>query len=169
MAVTSNITSQTASASAAIQFRPQDVGTTASVYTFAVAPRSQVKAAVMGEPPHVVGKALSLADNKDTTTDCVLAQLSSSGQLIAVTSAQLQAYSSGALSASGASVTLLNNASTPAVAGATFYVGYGAQQLGHAHQRHLPQCGHRAGCLASARCSLRKPRSSGTRPSRAGA
>jgi hypothetical protein len=125
--VTSNITATTASASAAIQFRPQDVGTNASVFTFAVAPRSLVKAAVMGEePPYVVGKALSLADGKDTPADCVLAQLNSSGQLIAVTSAQLQAYSSGTLSASGASVTLLNNASTPAVAGATFYVGYGA-------------------------------------------
>jgi len=126
MAVRSTITPTSATATADIQFRPQDVGTTASVFTFAVAPRSLVKAAAKGEEPQVVGKALSLSDDKDTPADCVLAQVSSSGQLIAVTTAQLQAFSSGTLSAQGASVSILNNASTPAVAGATFYVGYGA-------------------------------------------
>ena len=62
----------------------------------------------------------------DPPVSCVVAQLNASGQLIAVTTSQLQAYSSGTLSANGASVTILNNASTPAVAGATFYVGYGS-------------------------------------------
>jgi hypothetical protein len=52
--------------------------------------------------------------------------MSSSGQLVAVTTAQLQAFVTGAFSAAGASVSILNNVPTPRVAGATFYVGYGA-------------------------------------------
>ncbi len=126
MAVTSSITSQSASASAAIQFRPQDVGTTASVFTLPWHPRPQVKAAVR---PSRLFRGQALSPGREERHDHRLAWWRSSpppAQLIAVTTAQLQAYSSGALSASGASVTLLNNASTPTVAGATFYVGYGA-------------------------------------------
>lgn len=126
LTVTSNITPTTANASASIQFKPEDVGTTASVFVFAVAPSSLVKAAARDVAPIIVGKSLPLASSKDGPADCVLAQLNSSGQLIAVTSQQLQAYLSGTLSSQGASVTILNNASTPVVAGATFYVGYGA-------------------------------------------
>ncbi len=86
-------------------------------------PRTWSRAASSPRPQQV-GKAWSF--EKADAPACVVAQLNSSGQLIAVTTAQLQAYSSGTLSASGASVTLLNNASTPTVAGATFYVGYGS-------------------------------------------
>jgi len=65
-----------------------------------------------------------VADKVDTP--CVLAQLSSSGRLVAVSTTQLQAFVTGAFAAAGASVSILNNVSTPNVAGATFYVGYGA-------------------------------------------
>jgi hypothetical protein len=123
MTVTSSITATSATAAADIQFRPQDVGTSGSTFTFAVAPSTLVKGG-QEKSATVIGTALSL-EKADAPT-CVLAQLSSTGQLVAVTYAQLQAYSSGTLSAQGASVTILNNASTPAVAGSTFYVGYGA-------------------------------------------
>jgi len=99
------------------------VGASGSIFTFAVAPATLVKSG-LEKSAVVVGKALSFTKADPPT--CVLAQLDSSGQLVAVTAAQLQAYSSGTLSANGASVTILNNASTPAVAGSTFYVGYGS-------------------------------------------
>jgi hypothetical protein len=128
MLVNQSITPTVATATASIQFRPQDVGTNANIYTFAVAPRPLVKGAL---DPKVASVGFALMQEKtDPPTDCVLAQVSSSGLLVAVTSAQLQAYASGTLEASGASVTLLNNASTPAVAGATFYVGYGTSSTG---------------------------------------
>ena len=124
MTVTSSITASTATATAAIQYRPQDVGTSGSVYVFAVAPANVVKGGFEEKAVHI-GTARSL-EKADPPATCVLAQLSSTGALTAVTYAQLQAYTSGTLSANGASVTILNNASTPTVAGATFYVGYGA-------------------------------------------
>ena len=123
MTVTSSITPTSASATAAIQFRPQDVGTSGSVYTFAVAPANLVKGGFEAKAQQV-GTAWS--EKKADPPTCVVAQLNSSGQLIAVTTGQLQAYTSGTLSANGASVSILNNASTPTVAGATFYVGYGS-------------------------------------------
>ena len=122
IAVTSSITATSATATAAIQFRPQDVGTSGSIYTFAVAPANLVKG---GFEPKAQQVGTAWSEKKADAPTCVVAQLNSSGQLIAVTTAQLQAYSSGSLSANGASVTILNNASTPTVAGATFYVGYG--------------------------------------------
>jgi hypothetical protein len=107
MVVQSRIDSQTATASAAILFRPEDVGTSGSVFVFAYAPAAVVKGATKAEG------------------SCTLAQMTSSG-LVAISASQLQAFLSGTLSAQGASVSILNNASTPAVAGATFYVGYGS-------------------------------------------
>jgi hypothetical protein len=116
MEVTSVITPTTANASAQIQFRPQDVGRTGSGYVFAYAPRSKVTGlatAKAGEVPKADG-------------DCVLAQLNSAGQLVAMSASQLSAFFSGTLSSQGAAVQILNNVSTPAVSGATFYVGYGS-------------------------------------------
>ncbi|HEX4944850.1 MAG TPA: hypothetical protein VFV55_10885, partial [Usitatibacteraceae bacterium] len=112
-----------ATATADIQFRPQDVGASGSIYSFAVAPSALVKG---GQDAKAVAIGSAWSAHKADPPTCVLAQLSSTGQLVAVTYAQLQAYSSGTLSAQGASVSILNNTSTPAVAGATFYVGYGA-------------------------------------------
>jgi hypothetical protein len=124
MVVRATIDAVSATAAADIQFRAQDVGTTGSVFVFATAPSSRVQG---GNAPGVMkiglarhqGKAFEKADS------CVISQLNSAGQLIAVTAAQLQAYLSGALSSQGASITIMDRVPTPNVAGATFYVGYG--------------------------------------------
>jgi hypothetical protein len=127
MVVRSNITATSATASADIQFRPEDVGGTGSVYVFALAPRDVVKAAADGSEPFVVGKTVSTRGGKaEAAVACVLAQLNSAGQLQAVSSSSLQAYVTGVLSAQGASVTILNGVPTVTIGGATFFVGYGA-------------------------------------------
>ncbi|HSN21668.1 MAG TPA: hypothetical protein VLS49_13380 [Usitatibacter sp.] len=110
--VNPNITPTTASATAQIQPPAADVGKTVSIYVFAFAPRSIVKSALLA---------------KDDTSGCALAQYDpSTGQLRAASASSLVPALTGTLSAQGQSVTILNNASTPAVAGATFFVGYGA-------------------------------------------
>ncbi|MDH5265081.1 MAG: hypothetical protein OEX21_10055 [Betaproteobacteria bacterium] len=127
MVVRTNITATSATASADIQFRPEDVGSSGSVFVFALAPRDIVKSAADGSEPFVVGKTVSAPGAKaDPAVACVLAQLNQSGQLQAVSSSSLAAYLSGVLSAQGASVTILDAVSTPAVGGATFFVGYGS-------------------------------------------
>ena len=123
MQVRSQIDAVSASASAEIQFRQQDVGQNGRVFTFASAPASRVQGALAAK---AIQLGAARVEPKADPVNCVLAQVSPSGQLVAVTAAQLQAYSSGVLSASGASVTILDNVPTPNVAGATFYVGYGA-------------------------------------------
>jgi hypothetical protein len=125
MTVTSSIDSRSATASAVIGFRPQDVGTSGSVFVFAVAPADVVRSAASGTA-FAVGKAVSKADGKDTSVACVLAQLNASGQLQAVSSSSLQAYVTGVLSAQGQSVTIMNGVPTVNVGGATFYIGYGS-------------------------------------------
>jgi hypothetical protein len=107
--VSSNITATTATANVTLQYRPQDVGTTQSVFVFALAPRSLARA---------------LATTKEDG-DCVLAQLIN-GQLTQVTASTMQPALTGVLSAQGASLTVLNNVATPSVAGSQFFVGYGA-------------------------------------------
>lgn len=112
LTVSSDINPTTASASGQIVPPAADVGKTVSVYVFALAPRSLVKSARLAA--------------KDDTNACVLAQLDpATGQLHAASATNLGAFTTGVLSAQGQSVTILNNASTPAVAGATFFVGYG--------------------------------------------
>jgi hypothetical protein len=124
MTVTSNINTATATASAQIQYRPQDVGTQGSVFVFALAPASRVQ----GADTAGVLKVGRAKDEKkaDTPIACVLAQLNASGQMVAVTSANLAAYLTGVLSAQGASVSILNGVPTSNVSGATFFVGYGS-------------------------------------------
>ena len=123
MTVTSNITPTSATASAQIQYRPQDVGTQGSVFVFALAPQSRV---IGGQSADVMKVGYARDEKKaDTPVQCVLAQLNSAGQMTAVSSANLSAYLTGVLSSQGASVSILNNVSTPNVAGATFFVGYG--------------------------------------------
>jgi len=124
MTVTSSITPTQASASAQIQFRPEDVGKQGSVFVFAMAPSTLAKGAVLP-------KRASLAMNAqgataDGAVKCVLAQLDPAGQLVAASASNLQPFSSGVLSAQGQSVSILNNVPTPSVAGATFFVGYGS-------------------------------------------
>lgn len=122
MTVTTNITPVSATASAQINFRPQDVGTTGSVYVFAVAPAAQVHG---GRDPGATTIGLTRAKAGEKADSCVISQVNAAGQLVAVSAAQLQAFLSGALSSQGASVAILRGTPTSSVTGATFYVGYG--------------------------------------------
>ncbi len=126
MTVTANIGATVSSASANIQYRPQDVGAAGGVFTFAVAPATITKSADGGEPPLKVGFAKTAGGDKDTSVACVLAQLNSSGQLQAVSASSLQAFVSGVLSSQGQAVTILNGVPTVNIGGAVFYVGYGS-------------------------------------------
>ena len=112
--VSSSITPTTASATAQIQPPAGDVGKTVSFYVFAFAPRNLVKSA-------------SRLATKDDSGGCELAQLDpATGQLHSASASNLTAALTGTLTAQGQSVTILNGASTPSIAGATFFVGYGA-------------------------------------------
>ena len=125
MTVTADIGPTISNASANIQYRPQDVGSSGSVFVFAVAPSSAVKSAADGSPPVVVGKALPAGGAKADAVACVLSQLNDAGQLQAVTASSVQAYITGVLSAQGQAVSILNGVPTANIGGATFYVGYG--------------------------------------------
>lgn len=112
--VTSSINATTANATAQIQPPAADIGKTVSVYVFALAPRGIVKSAARPAP-------------KDDASGCTLAQMDpSTGELRAASASTLAPALTATFGAQGQSVTILNNASTPAVAGATFFVGYGA-------------------------------------------
>jgi hypothetical protein len=115
IAVSGSIDVGVASFRADIQYRAQDVGTTGSVYVFALAPATLVHAA----------SAKDSSIPADTPAPCVLAQVSPSGTLQAASASGLQAYATGVLGSQGQAVTLLNNVPTTNVAGATIYVGYG--------------------------------------------
>ena len=113
--------------SADVRVRPQDVGTTASVYVFAMAPATVVKSSPspLGEGRGEGVVYAKTADGKDTPVQCVLSQLTSSGQLVAVSASSLQAYITGVLSAQIQAVSIINGVPTVNIGGATFYVGYG--------------------------------------------
>jgi hypothetical protein len=124
MVVTASIDAVQATARADIQFRPQDVGSSGSVYVFAVAPVTLIKGAI---PKGAHYGGMSKGGPKDTApVQCVLAQLTSSGQLAAVSASSLLAYTTGLLSAQGQTVQILNGVATVNIGGATFYVGYGS-------------------------------------------
>ena len=112
------------SVSANIRFRPQDVGSAGSVYVFALAPAGIVQGSAAAEP--IMLKAKSRDGAKASEAACVLAQLSGTGQLQAVSASSLQAYVSGVLSSQGQAVSILNGVPTVQIGGATFFVGYGA-------------------------------------------
>ena len=122
MTVNASVNATSTSASAQIQPRSQDVGSTQSVFVFAHAPASEVKDAIVGgkrvtSPPVAVGE-------KDAVV-CVLAQLGPDGQFHAVSASTMQAYLTGVLGAQQQSVAILDNVSTASVQGATMFVGYG--------------------------------------------
>ena len=127
MQVTVTTTPTTYSAVANIQYRPQDVGTTGSVYVFALAPSTKVVNAAAEAGAHLGHYAKGT--QKDAAVQCVLAQLNSSGQLQAVSAANLQAYVTGVLTSQAPPITILNNTLTANIAGATFFVGYGSSAL----------------------------------------
>jgi len=123
MKVKSNIDNVSATASAEIQFRPQDVGSQGSVFVFAMAPMDVVKDAVIDKAAPM--QWFFRKSPTDLPVQCVLAQLSASGQLVGVSASTLQAYVTGVLSSQGAAVTILNGVPTVKIGGATFFVGYG--------------------------------------------
>ena len=126
MVVTGSITPTVANINAAIQYRPQDVGTTGSVYVFALAPANMVKNVSAEALVNHKGPVTRGINTADTPLPCVLAQLTASGQLTAATASTLQSFLTGVLSSQGASVSVLNGVSTALISGAVFYVGYGA-------------------------------------------
>ena len=119
LAVATNTNGQVATD---IHFRAQDEGASGSVFVFALAPATQVNDARKSAQRITYARGAPA----DTPVPCVLAQLDASGSLQAASASNLQPYLSGVLSAQGQSVSLLNSAPGPQVAGATFFVGYGA-------------------------------------------
>lgn len=127
LSVSGKIDGRLANATATIQYRPQDLGTAGSVYVFALAPASRVTGA-SSTAKHSPTGWMAQAQDGQTMADpipCVLAQLNSRGQLVAVSASDLQAYVSGVLSGQGAAINVLNGVSTANVAGASLFVGYG--------------------------------------------
>ena len=119
--VSSNITPTSATATAQVTPPSQLVGSVASVYVFAHAPQSALASSKRRGPA-----APNRPADGSTPDPCVLAQLNSSGQLVAASGSSLTAYTTGVLSSQAQSVTILNNVTTSNVAGASFYVGYGS-------------------------------------------
>ena len=119
MTVQASVTPTVANANATIQPRAQDVGTSQSVFVFAHAPSNLVSGTVPV-------KRASAASPDDGAIVCVLAQVDANGHLTAVSASTMQALLTGVLSSQGQAVSILNNVSTPNVAGATVYVGYGS-------------------------------------------
>jgi hypothetical protein len=124
MTVTASIDPVQATAGAQIQFRPQDVGTQGSVFVFALAPATEVKNATLVKRAFLGMMARGAPE--DAPVQCVLAQLDSTGHLTAVSADSMGAFLTGVLQAGTVPVSILNSVPTPNVAGATFFVGYGA-------------------------------------------
>ncbi len=120
-----SVATPVATVTANIQYRPQDVGSTGSVYVFALAPASLVKNVSAEALINHKGPVTRGTSTTSAPLPCVLAQLTASGQLTAVTAGSLQAYLTGVLSSQGATVSVLNGVSTALLSGSVFYVGYG--------------------------------------------
>ncbi len=120
-------TSAANNVTANILYRAQDVGSTAKTYVFALAPANLVQSASAVSASSSSKGIKSAATTTATAAagSCVLAQLNSSGQLVATSADSLQAYLTGVLTAQGASVAVLNGVSTALLQGTTFFVGYG--------------------------------------------
>jgi hypothetical protein len=129
VAVNSRIDNQTATVTATMQPRPEDLGRTQSVYVFALAPQSLVQPRPVPDPMPPLAKAQGKGPKADAIA-CVLAQLNASNQLVAVSASSMQAFVTGALSANGTAVTIANGVPTVNIGGATFYVGYGTTAQG---------------------------------------
>ena len=123
MTVNGSYSPKTTDVGATVQAPPQVVGQNASLFVFAHAPSNLVigaspaKRAASSPPASAVTKSDAIV--------CVLAQVNSSGQFVAVSASTMQAYLTGVLSSQSQAVEILNNVPTSNVAGATMYVGYG--------------------------------------------
>ena len=123
MTVDGSFTSTATDVNATIQPRSQDVGTSASIFVFAHAPSNLVRGAAASKRVGPLPPIASVPE--DAAVVCVLAQVDSSGQLVAVSASTMQAYLTGVLTSQSQAVNILNNVATPNVAGATMYIGYG--------------------------------------------
>jgi len=119
MQVISNITPTTATVTAQFQPRPEDVGKQEGVFVFAHAPASLV-----GGPKRFQAGGAPVR-SLDGGNPCVLASVSPAGQLSPASASTLSPALTTVLGAQGQSLSLLNNAPTPGVAGATVFAGYG--------------------------------------------
>jgi len=119
MVVSGSVTASSASATATIPVPPAGNRT----FVFAYAAASVVKDAQRGYVAEAPMGAK--AGGKATAVQCVLAQLSASGQLVGASASNLQAYVGAVVNGQSQSVTILNGVPTVQIGGATFYVGYG--------------------------------------------
>jgi len=123
LSVTTTIDDGVANASGQLQVRPQDVGSSGSVFVFAHAPANIVAGATTTKRA-TTSPPLSALD--DDAIVCVLAQVDSSGHLVAVSAANMHAYLTEVLGAQAQAVQILDKVPTANLGGATLYVGYGA-------------------------------------------
>jgi len=119
MQVFSNITATTATVTAQFQPRPEDVGKQEGVFVFAHAPASLVGAPKRAQAGGAPARSLDGGD------PCVLASVNPAGQLSPASASTLSPALTTVLGGQGQSLSLLNNAPTPGVAGATVFAGYG--------------------------------------------
>ena len=118
MTVTGSVDPTTTSVSATMQTRSEDEDTPEDIFVFAHAPSNLVSGF-----KRATGDALP--SQPEDAILCVLAQVNNAGQLVAVSASTMQAELTEVVGAQQQAVTLLNNISTQAVAGAVFYLGYG--------------------------------------------
>jgi hypothetical protein len=123
MQVSNKIENGVATSAAQIELRPQDASTPQNVYVFAMAPVGSVKGASL-EKAGALQWSFRKSE-KDLPVQCVLAQLTSSGQLTGVSASTLQAIASNVIGSQAIPVTILNGVPTVNIGGATFFVGYG--------------------------------------------
>ena len=124
MTVRASIDPVSATVSADIQYRPQDVGTSGSVYVFALAPADLVRPSATGAS-FAVGKTVSTGGAKADSVACVLAQLNRRGNCRPSPPQPAGLHLGRALRA-GPVRPDRNGVATANIGGATFYVGYGA-------------------------------------------
>ena len=123
MTVNGSYSPSTTDVGATVQPPSQVVGKSGSLFVFAHAPSSLVSGSAPAKRA-ASSPSTGAAAMADAIV-CVLAQVNSSGQLVAVSASTMQAYLSGVLTSQSQAVEILNNVPTPNVAGATMYVGYG--------------------------------------------
>ena len=122
---TNNITPTIANSTAQVSPPAALVGTVGSVYVFAHVRQSRLSPGPVEEKRGVATAPVRNTDGA-SPDPCVLAQLNANGTLTGTSASTMQAYTTGVLSSQSQTVSILNNVSTPNVAGTTFYVGYGS-------------------------------------------
>ena len=155
MTVSSNITATTATASADIQYRPQDVGTNGKRVRLRRRPGDDREGRQGRE-----GDAHRLREGRGRQGGRAGGLRARAAQRVGATgrrssASPLQAFVTGVLSAQGAAVTVINGVPTVNIGGATFYVGYGPSGALDAQRRPQPQRGRR--CPGAKECKPQAP------------